>query len=523
MQLDHERLAELGLRRQPFPENAALDDRALRSRIDRIIELLKISSGTVLVTGPIGVGVSRLVLKLEAISDAGLRLLTIDGESHPTPDDICHACLEAFDLPPAPATSGPRLLDYVADWLDSLAQASDRPVMLVDNAHELSEQALDALLSMQEGEDEDYIGPGLLLAGAPELEERVARMGELLDEDHFHLFRLEPWSERQVAAYIAAGLEQAGGADGPAAALLDPAEIHLRSGGYPAQVRAACLQALNGPVKPEGGFIDRLPLPSVTPIAQIPAPLRNRQAVVILVAGVLFLTVLAFTLLRGESEQDRQEQDLVLQPRPVPAQPTDDGSQAEADQPEPRVQQPAEDRETPLLTTPDISPEPAPETDTPAPVPPEPEAEERPVAESTPTQPEADEPEPTDDAAPTTDAASAPAEASPPTTEGTAAMPDIANAMAREGADWLANRPSEHYTIQIVAAANPETLEAFVRDQPNRSALRLVPTKRNGEQWYVVVAGDYSNRETARSALDGLPSIQREHGPWVRTFGSLTD
>lgn len=514
MQLDPVRLEELGLRRQPFPEDALLHDHTLQTRTNRIIELLKTSSGTVLVTGPVGVGVSRLVLQVEGTDDSSLRLLTIDGEAHPTPDDICHACLEAFDLPPAPATSGPKLLDYVADWLDSLAQASDRPALLVDNAHDLSEQTLDALLSMQEGEDEDYIGPALLLAGAPELEERVARLGELMDDDHFHVFRLEPWTRKQVAIYIEEGLERAGAdEDAPAAELLDPDDIHLRSGGYPAQVRAACLQALNGPVQPQGGFIDRLALPSVTPIAQMPAALRNRQAVVIIIAGLLFLVVAAFTLLRDGGDRGPAEHELVLQPRPVPAQSSspperDRATDREVEAPEPAAS------ELPSIPVPEEPTEPAAdaeraeaEPESP-PVPVEP-TEAQPDTATTEAEPEEVQ-EPTADDAPTVAAE-----------EEAEAAPHIGNTMARSGADWLASRPAERYTIQIVAAGNPDTLEAFVQDQSNRSALRIVPTQRDGQTWFVVVAGDYADRDAARSGLESLPSSQRDHGPWVRTFGSL--
>lgn len=529
MHLDHARLAELGLQRQPFPESATLEDPEQRARIDDILRLLRESTSTVLVTGPIGVGVSRLLLQIEAESDTSLRLLTIDGEDKPTPDDICHTCLEAFDLPPAPVTSGPKLLDYVADWLDSLAQASDRPALLVDNAHHLGEQTLDALLSMQEGEEDDYIGPALLLAGAPDLEDRVARLGELLDEDHFHVFRLEPWTEEQVAAYIARGLEQAGGTQSAAAELLDPEDIHLRSGGYPAQVRAACLQALSEPAQPQNGLIDRLPLPSVTPLANIPQNLRSRQGAVILITAVLFVIVVLFTLLRpGGQDTDLPEQELVLQPRPVPAQPS------AAPPPEyPGTRQtPASSAQTGAIAERGEMPDPAGELPTVA----SPSGDEEPVApmqEPAPVQPEEDEglelverpalqpEEPRQEETPP-DPRPAPAETvtAAPETDSLGAT-NLDHGLARQGVEWLAERPAGHYTIQIVAATNPDTLEAFVRDQSNVTSLRIVPTRRDGELWYVVVAGDYPDRDTARQGLDALPAEQREHGAWVRSFASL--
>ncbi|MCC5858646.1 MAG: SPOR domain-containing protein [Ectothiorhodospiraceae bacterium] len=528
MQLDNARLAELGLRRQPFPENETLDDTGQDAHVAEIVQLLRNSGDTVLLTGPVGVGVSRLLLQVEDACDGGLRPLVIDGESRPTPDDVCHMCLEAFDLPPAPATSGPKLLDYVADWLDSLAQASDRPVLLVDNAHLLGEQTLDALLSMQEGEEEDYIGPALLLAGTPDLEDRVARLGELLEDEHFHVVRLEPWTVDQVAAYIRKGLEQAGGAGTPAAELLDPEEVHLRSGGYPAQVRAACLQMLNGPVEPDDGFLDRLPLPSITPLARIPANLRSRHGATILITAVLFLLVVLFTLLRpGSDEPALPEQELVLQPRPVPAQPAGPADEQRPDE-APAMGDPDQGREL-LPAIPGEAapptPEPDPETLEEAPPPtiaaPGASEEQDPAVPDVaqPAEPETGRPEPGETAAVPEAEPEAPAAEATPEPETPADTAE--SAPVQDGATWLAARVPDHFTIQIVAAANRDTLEAFVRDQTNASALRIVPTMRDGQPWFVVIAGDYQDREAARSALESLPPGQREHGAWVRSFESL--
>jgi len=81
--------------------------------------------------------------------------------------------------------------------------------------------------------------------------------------------------------------------------------------------------------------------------------------------------------------------------------------------------------------------------------------------------------------------------------------------------------PEAHYTLQVVAAGSKTSVETFIKAQPNRDVLRLVTTLRNNKPWYVVVAGHYKSRESARNALGLLPEKQVKSGAWARTISSL--
>ena len=48
-----------------------------------------------------------------------------------------------------------------------------------------------------------------------------------------------------------------------------------------------------------------------------------------------------------------------------------------------------------------------------------------------------------------------------------------------------------------------------------------VQTQHQGEPWFVVLEGDYPDRDSAREAISSLPDTIQELGPWARAFGDL--
>ncbi|MCH8506690.1 MAG: AAA family ATPase [Ectothiorhodospiraceae bacterium] len=527
MELDELQLRELGLDRQPFDEHTSLQDPDIEARVGTILQLLQTGNRIVLVTGPIGVGVSQLLQNVEHSAGGVLRFLSLDGEDRLTPDDIAHACLEAFDLPPAPVTSGPRLLAYIADRLEGLVQAGERPTLVVDNAHDLSTDAMDALLELQgiRPEGQTRSGPSLLLAGAPELENALQET--MRENDRGWVFQLEPWTVDQVAAYIDTGLERAGDTDGRVTRLLDPEEIHALSGGYPAQVRAACIQALSSPrshraTRPAGGLLSALPairLPAFDLTgARLPAAVFNARNGFVAGAAVVVLLLLV-VLLRPSGDDTLPEEDLVVPPRPTSVE-TEQRAERAPEQEEEATTSldlsigrdlqagPSLDDDGHIAEAPPSETEPA--------TAPEPELAEDDAQEEQQStleeEPEIERPQVRAEEDVQTDEPAA-----PDTEEETA----TASVEASEDDAWLESRSPERYTIQLVAAHNPQPLAEFVSSQANSLETRVVTTRRDGRDWYVVVTGDYAGRDQAREALEGLPSELRQQGAWVRTFDSL--
>lgn len=80
---------------------------------------------------------------------------------------------------------------------------------------------------------------------------------------------------------------------------------------------------------------------------------------------------------------------------------------------------------------------------------------------------------------------------------------------------------NQQYLLQIMAASSRTSVEKFVSQQPNRKNLYVFSSKRQGADWFVVVAGPYESIGVARAAVTRLPSGQREAGPWPRSVADV--
>lgn len=504
MHLDEARLRELGLNAQPFSSAAMPPDPAMEARLDLLVQLLQFSRDIVVITGPAGAGLSRVLTELEHRPGTGLRPLRLDGRHRLTADDICQACLRAYGLPAGPVISGPTLVAWVTDGLDGLARTGERPALLVDHAGELDDATLKTLVGLQNHDGREYLGPALLLAGEPELEERLEHLTRRPPGmPRLQALHLEPWTVDQVADYVARELARVGGIGGPAGALLDPEFIHRQTGGLPDKVPGACLQALARPHPATGSAGPWQPL----------ARRPSRRTTGLLAAALLFTVLIVALMLRPDEASLPMEPDTALTQDPpvlIGTPPDSAGSSAAGEDagragwrpdsiPDWRI------REDAPMTERDDEP--------PAPVR-EPDGEEpaTPVIEPADPQSLAGEPSP-GEPEPTTADAALPPEQDP--------APD-ADTPGGDG-DWLATRPAEHYTIQLIAAHNRQALEGFVSERTQGVSTRLLRTRRDGRNWYVVITGDYPDRDRARAALEELPADLRAEGAWIRTLGSLQD
>lgn len=79
----------------------------------------------------------------------------------------------------------------------------------------------------------------------------------------------------------------------------------------------------------------------------------------------------------------------------------------------------------------------------------------------------------------------------------------------------------QEYVLQVMAASSRVSVAKFVAQQPNRHKMYVFASKRQGADWYVVVAGPYAGIEAARAAIGRLPSNQRSAGPWPRSLADV--
>lgn len=91
-----------------------------------------------------------------------------------------------------------------------------------------------------------------------------------------------------------------------------------------------------------------------------------------------------------------------------------------------------------------------------------------------------------------------------------------------EAETFLLAQPPGAYALQLVAASKPESLLAYREKQENKSNLHIYRrVKADGGQWYIVVIGPYVSKVQAQNALKTLPKQQREAGPWPKSMSAI--
>lgn len=87
--------------------------------------------------------------------------------------------------------------------------------------------------------------------------------------------------------------------------------------------------------------------------------------------------------------------------------------------------------------------------------------------------------------------------------------------------EWLLQQNSAHFTLQLVAGNNIDTIRSFISGHGLETELALYQTRRDGKPWYVLLYGIYSDKPEAIDARDHLPQNLRKAKPWIRNLGSI--
>lgn len=85
--------------------------------------------------------------------------------------------------------------------------------------------------------------------------------------------------------------------------------------------------------------------------------------------------------------------------------------------------------------------------------------------------------------------------------------------------NWSANQ----FTIQLLGVSSLKAAKEFVSSQSNARDLLIFKTRRAGKDWFVVITGHHPSNAQARSAINQLPAVQREAGPWPRQIKVIQD
>jgi len=93
--------------------------------------------------------------------------------------------------------------------------------------------------------------------------------------------------------------------------------------------------------------------------------------------------------------------------------------------------------------------------------------------------------------------------------------------MGLREADWLLAQNGSHWTIQLLGAREPETLLVFAQRHQLGDQAAWYKTWLSSQPYYVVVYGNYASRDAARAQINQLPEALRSARPWVKSFDSV--
>ncbi|ABI56977.1 SPOR domain-containing protein [Alkalilimnicola ehrlichii MLHE-1] len=508
-------LHRLGLLEQPFGDRphgpAIFEDAAYRTQVNVALNLLQTGERVLLVRGEPGLGKSTFLRKLLDSAQPGVDFQPCVADPDLLFSDIWLDYLERLD-PDTDHGDHVRHTQLV-NLIQAMNRRGMRPVLLIDDAHDLADDTAGQLLDFWTEMAEAGEGFGLVAALDPGVEgsEEGYLAGTRLDPARVYNITLYPYDLDQTERYLRHRFQLAGG-EPDLLSRKDVERIFERSGGRPGFVNLAARDLLQDKAT-RGGRGFALAWPDLSGF-RVRAP--QGRARHLLAGGVVVVIggLLAINLFTGGGGEDAEivDDELTL----------DLPQLSQADPETVRPDEGATDhlplgmtRDDPLApeqgeapTESDRQPE-----ETPVPDPePQLQAEPQPEPEIAAPEPEPSAPVPEPEP-----------EAADERTEEPAADADGVEAWLARGEDWARGQPADHYTIQVLAAGGAETLLPYLSRHGLEEDAHLVLTRRQGNDWYLVLVGSHADREAARDAIDALPEAVRASGPWVRTMGSVAD
>lgn len=489
--------------------------------LDLLLHLSRYSNLLLTITGPTGSGKTHLKNKLREQLDSGVTAVNLDAGRVGKAPKLLSALESALRLD-LPSNADNRLyLEEIRNHTQLLSEDGGSCLLLIDNAEELDQGALNLLLELATTSN-DSRRPHLALFGRDELLKRLNdRDNQARFESVGHHLPLEAFGEVEARGYLEHRCRSVGLDHLP---LNDNQfrQVFKASHGWPGLLNQALINELRES-GPSADTATATKKPAKKPAA--PKKKKNRKtplwpifgaAVLIagLVVGFLYYgdfsddTTVSPTATGLISRSQELRQGSVQGPLTESSQVLDELERQVEDLPplEEEVAQDLSASEEAPVDTPDATPPAATDDapfDSPDDAPPEMTDLSEPVFEPLPLQdaaPEAEEPE---------------QEVSPEETD----ADGFSDAGHRREA-WLMERPENNFTLQLLASSEEATVSAFINSQDNPEDFAYYRRDHAGSPW-VVVYGDFANRDEAEAARNNLADNLQNLQPWLRRFGSI--
>lgn len=390
--------------------------------------------------------------------------------------------------------------------------------LLVDDAEQLDESALEALLALAAGTADGR--PHVFLFGEPSL---IAGLEQFsAGQELFHVIELQPYSLEETREYLALRLEGAG--KGIQLLTNDQiADIHENSDGWPGAINQVARDTLIEAMIASRSSVKR-------PAMGFKMPKKH----VLAISAVVVVAVAAAWLIPsrdGKAPSTTEQAQLPMgQGQPTAAQSNNGNPSVEFNG---STQSLPMNGQQPVMRGPlaestgmgdgdetgaavNTSPQPptvtttAPPTGVPAGAPaavapaptPAPARQAAPVATTKP--------------APVTAAKPAPA---PAPTVAAKPAPAAAAAKPAAGGSWYAGQSPSNYVVQILGTSNEGAAQAYVKEQGGD--FRYFKKTLQGKPLYVITYGSFASRDAAVAAIKNLPAKVQAGKPWPRTVASV--
>jgi DamX protein len=506
-----ERLFALGLSADPFTPETPLDSlypgAMRRASLDQLQVLARDSDDIIALTGPVGSGKSTLADFFARHADRDQIVARVRASLMTSPAQLLEDLFKAFVLDFPAQSSMAELKQALQAYFAAVQRQSRAIVLLVDDAHELGDEAFSFLvrLALEDNADNTF---HLIVIGEPALVDMLDYTCPLHEgQSQFTVVQLPALSVDETRHYLRYRLNCVGfSSEDPARPLpfshRQVDKIHKLSGGVPGAMHPLAQDMLGA-----GGralswlkFID----PSAVPRPYVYAA-----------AGLFAVLLLALLLGGDDDESVPSAQRTISLPVPVvQPEPVLPVTQPATTEPEPEVlasTDAAPQSDSPGLdlleeeTTDSVELTATPEPESVAVV--TPPADPEPV--SAVVAPQASSPAP----------APAPAAPTPAPVATTPAAPVAGDSLAAQHGRIQA-LPSEQFTVQLLGSSSRPNVEDFVRRHAS-SPLYWFETRYQGNPWYVVMHGAYPSRAAAQAAAAALSGELGSLAPWIRSIGSI--
>ncbi|MFK7159496.1 AAA family ATPase [Marinospirillum sp. MEB164] len=488
--------------------------------LDLLLHLSRYSNLFLLLTGPEGSGKSHLKQRLLNQIDSGVVATSLRGEQVAQANSLLTQLTHQLDLVIPPRAEAEDYCNAIRDFSAQLNEEGGSCLIVIDDAELLEQDALDILLDLA-NTTPDQRRPHIALFGRHDLFQRLSSEPNASRfEAAGHHLPLHALSEVEARGYLEHRCHSVGIDHLP----LDDQQfmrVYKKARGLPGFLNTGIVEELkatqNQPAAPTQDIAlaaekppakkavaqkKSTPKKPAKPLPWIPIGAAvgglALLTLVFLYQDRLFSTPTPDTSLISRSQEVRQQNwaeinnlDLPALAEPAQVDLTDAAPAPATTEPEP---------EPATASAPMDSPDDAPPSSSRPPEPLQPVAPAEVTQAATPPAPAA-----------RTETRPAPSAAEQP-----AGFQN--QGLKREA--WLMERNPNHFALQMMGSLEEASVRQFIQ-QANQSGLVYFEGRYQGNPWFVVVYGDYANRDAAVAAIPNLPEALRNQRPWARSFASI--